>query len=304
MILNLVYPDKSDIPYKVTTFSDSQVHFQLSVPTVLYGLDVVIKSRSSWSDIQVILAACASLREAYVKNILLDIPYFLGARSDRKFTEGGCNYIKDVIAPIINDLDLSNVLVLDAHSDVVEACINNLDKEDNVDLVKWSTLDICGPIEEKGPNSKYPFVLISPDAGALKKIYHVAEQIGYDGEIIVASKHRDIKTGKILSTEVPITPQHYDKDFILIDDIIDGGRTFIEIAKKIRYEIPMAKIYLIVTHGIFSAGYKELAQWFEKVYCTNSVKDITDQSIMSDDMNRGVLLEVTKPNFIKQLNVF
>lgn len=289
MILNLVYPERSDIPYKVITFSDSQVHFQLTDPSFdLDGQDVIIKSRSSWSDLQVVLAAYSALREAYVDKIYLNIPYFLGARSDRKFTKGGCNYVKDVIAPIINELALSQVYVLDPHSDVVEACINNFDKEDNVNLVKWATLDIYGPIEESGPNSKYPFVLISPDAGALKKIYHVAEQIGYDGDIIVASKHRDIKTGKILSTDVPLHPQHALKDFVIIDDICDGGRTFIEISKKIRDAYPNAKTYLIVTHGIFSQGISELACWFHGVYCTNSVADFPQY----------------ESSFFKQLNVF
>jgi hypothetical protein len=28
---------------------------------------------------------------------IIYVPYFLGARSDRKFTEGGINYLKDVI---------------------------------------------------------------------------------------------------------------------------------------------------------------------------------------------------------------
>ena len=37
--------------------------------------------------------------------------------------------------------------------------------------------------------------LLSPDAGALKKIFDVAEGIGYENEIIIAAKHRDPKTG-------------------------------------------------------------------------------------------------------------
>jgi ribose-phosphate pyrophosphokinase len=282
--LNLVYKEHSEIPYELITFSDGQVHFKLTSPKEIEYEDTVwINSRFSWNDLQVILAAYASLREAYVKDIGLHIPYFLGARSDRKFQEGGCNYIKDVIAPIINDLELSCVTVLDPHSDVVEACISNLDKDDNVDLVKWALDDLY-------PNPclltfDQPFFLVSPDAGALKKVYHLAEQIGYDHDIIVASKHRDIKTGKILSTEVKVPLVTTGKDFIIVDDICDGGRTFIEIAKEIRKQVDNAKIYLIVTHGIFSAGLTELEQYFERIYTTNSVQDIPSSFIKIKQLN-------------------
>jgi ribose-phosphate pyrophosphokinase len=294
-VLNLVYKDKSDIPYEVITFSDSQVHFRLIDPIYIENENVKIVSRFGWNDLQVILAAHAALREAFADNIYLYIPYFLGARSDRRFTIGGCNYIKDVVAPILNSLDLSLVRVLDPHSDVVEACITNLDKEDNVALVRWALEDIYS---DKNPYAD-PFLLVSPDAGALKKVYHVTEQIGYTNEIIVASKHRDVKTGKILSTEVPlpsrITLEVHPKDFIILDDIADGARTFIEIAKVIKEKFPSAKVYLVVTHGIFSAGLYELSKYFETIYCTNSVSDIEAESYSDYTVDK---------NFVKQLNIF
>ena len=61
--------------------------------------------------------------------------------------------------------------------------------------------------------------LISPDAGALKKVYDVAESIGYKQDIVIASKHRDIGTGKITHTEVPLKTEDLDKDFFILDDI-------------------------------------------------------------------------------------
>ena len=64
-----------------------------------------------------------------------------------------------------------------------------------------------------------------------------------------------------------------DVKFVIVDDICDGGRTFTEIAKAIRDQLPNAKIYLIVTHGIFSAGEEPLKEYFEHVYTTNSVKE-------------------------------
>lgn len=146
-------------------------------------------------------------------------------------------------------------------------------------------------------------ILVSPDAGASKKIYKLAEQIGYKGDIITCSKDRD-KDGKLTKTVVPFHINEVNKDFIIIDDICDGGATFINIAKEIKerrqfssavHPSQYGKIYLIVTHGIFSKGFNELAQYFDGIYCTNSYSELSSDWKYTDS---GV------GNFIKQLNVF
>jgi ribose-phosphate pyrophosphokinase len=69
------------------------------------------------------------------------------------------------------------------------------------------------------------------------------------------------------------------KDFVIIDDICDGGATFIGIAEAIHnfrkdYKCIFGKIDLIVTHGVFSKGFTELTKCIDNIYCTNSVKTI------------------------------
>lgn len=290
--LNLVYPERSDIKYNIVKFSDSQVQFTLDDPESLDREDVLIYSRMSWEDVQVIIAVKAALDEACINYSFLNVPYFLGARSDRKFSEGGSNYLKDVICPIINSLEFNEVVVLDPHSDVLEGCLEVYTKGSNVDLVKWAISEIYPHIHPMDQ----PYFIVSPDAGALKKIYDVAKAINYTNDIIVASKHRDIPTGKILSTDVPIYAAQRDslKDFIIIDDICDGGRTFIEIAKIIEAKVPSARIYLIVTHGIFSQGFYELNDYFTDIFCTNSV---WDNDTVKYAFGQG-------PRLPKQLNVF
>jgi ribose-phosphate pyrophosphokinase len=158
------------------------------------------------------------------------------------------------------------------------------------------------------------FILIAPDSGSLKKIYKLAEQIGYKGDIITCSKDRDVD-GKLTKTIVPYVfckgennpynEKVYGKDIIIIDDICDGGATFINIAKEIKnalpdiawfkqYNHPIPKIYLIITHGIFSKGFEELSQYFDAIYCTNSYGDALTQR--DGDMQYE--------KFVKQLNVF
>jgi ribose-phosphate pyrophosphokinase len=58
------------------------------------------------------------------------------------------------------------------------------------------------------------------------------------------------------------------KDFLIVDDICDGGRTFIELAKVLR-PWTTGKIYLYVTHGIFSNGLDVFNSLIDGVYTAN-----------------------------------
>ena len=279
--LNLVDLDKSDIKYHISKFPDGQQNIVLSNDSLLLTKQgahyVEIKSRlNNWLDLELITCAVACLKEAGIYNITLYVPYIMGARSDRKFEEGGNNYVKHVIAPAINNLKFRSVTCIDPHSDVLEACINRFRKESNINLIKFSLNNIynliCGETAYLKQNN---FILVSPDAGASKKIYKLAEQIGYKGDIITCSKDRD-KDGKLTRTVVP--DFDYSKDIVVVDDIFDYGNTFMNIAKTINLKIsdiihPIGKKYLIVTHSIQEEGIKEALKHYDVIYLTNSVRD-------------------------------
>lgn len=317
--LNLVYPDKSDIKYKIDRFPDGQQQVNildiglggnfydlLDIPHDEQHEKVQIRSRlNNFQDLELIVCATKSLKRLNNRlKIHLYTPYFLGSRSDRQFEEGSNNYLKDVICPIINSLEFESVTVLDPHSDVLEACLNNFKKISNLELVKFTIRQLCGFTHSRNPKVD-EFILVSPDAGASKKIYKLAEQIGYKGDIITCSKDRDVD-GKLIKTVVPITGEQHNmlhkgpyKDFIIIDDICDGGATFINITKEIKAYFhesgkTKSKIYLIVTHGIFSKGFEELSKYFDGIYCTNSYSNM-DFYPTNPEWNLKL---------VKQLNVF
>jgi ribose-phosphate pyrophosphokinase len=274
--LNLADGSTSDIKYKISKFPDGQQ--TVDIEWVGNIESVIINSRmNSFQDVELIICANQALKNAGVKNVGLYVPYFLGARSDRKFGIGGSNYLKQVICPIINSQNFFTVIVLDPHSDVLEACLNNYEKIDNHLLVKQAlTL-----IDNKN-DARERVCLVSPDAGAYKKIFDVAKKFDIN-KVVTATKVRDLKTGKILHTEIPNLPVRLDEDFkyVIVDDICDGGRTFVELAKAIREQRPAAKIYLAVTHGIFSGGFEALGEYFEHVYTTNSIKEQEDAYLVT-----------------------
>lgn len=316
MKLNLVNLEESNIKYKISKFPDGQQNITLD-PEIAY-VKVNRESGSEWKyikpesyhwfnvkiishlnnfrDLELIIATTACLRELGIEKISLYTPYFVGARSDRKFEEGGNWYLRDVICPIINSLNFTTVTIMDPHSFVLENLIKNFKSIDNEEVVRFGLSHTAAKSSEGF--SKWSFeniVLVAPDAGASHKIYKLAEKIGYKGNIIICSKERDTE-GKLTKTFVPghgINPI----DYIIIDDICDGGRTFINIAQELKKKWigfnHNPKIYLIITHGIFSAGFTELSKYFDGIYCTNSYSTVGD--FYGNDME--------KTN-VKQLNVY
>jgi ribose-phosphate pyrophosphokinase len=290
---DLVYPEKSDIKYKISQFPDGQqtIDLQDDWSSIREYTDpVMIKSRlNSFRDLELIICATQAVRNVKSdKEIQLYVPYFLGSRSDRKFVEGGVNYLKQVICPIINRQNYSKVITLDPHSDVLEACLNNYRKISNVQLAKEAISDI-----DNKDGAQDRTMIVSPDAGALKKIYDIAKTFGIKN-VVTAGKIRDIVTGNIVKTELPQMNLDGIEQIVIFDDICDGGRTFIELAKVIKEQTDKP-IYLVVTHGIFSAGLLELSKHFNGVYSTNSVKDINVEEYSDFTVDKY---------FLKQLNIF
>jgi ribose-phosphate pyrophosphokinase len=292
--LNLAYPEKSQINFRINRFPDGQQSVTLNIDmdhlTAKHADAVKIYSRlNTFRDLELIVCATAALRNTGIHRIALYTPYFMGARSDRRFTEGDANYLKQVICPIINAQKYEAVIVLDPHSDVLEACLDNFEKIDNHTIVKYALTDI-----DNKNDAQDRIVLVSPDAGAYKKIFDVAQKFGIN-KIITATKVRDIKTGKILHIEIPVLDQHENLKYVIVDDICDGGRTFTELAKAIHRSRPTAEVYLIVTHGIFSNRFYELSKDIKKVYSSNSYSDI--------DIEHHSDYTVGK-DFLMQFNVF
>jgi len=271
MILNLTDKSNSEIDYEIIRFPDGQQDIRIKT---VYSNDflmptVLIKSRlNSFLDLELIICADAALKNLGIWDIELEVPYFLGGRSDRLFMKGGTSYLKDVICPIINKREFSKVTIFDPHSNVLPALIDEVHIE-NVNLLSY-----C-----RGGECLKNVILVAPDAGAQNRVYEASKFNTSD--IIVCSKKRDMATGKILSTIVP--ESNKDLPHILVDDICDGGRTFIEIA-KVLMERGANDLYLCVTHGIFSKGLDVLRPYFKRIYTTNSVKDIDDPLVVQTNL--------------------
>lgn len=267
MILNLDPKFKpfegKEIVFQAFIFAGGEPHIKIQ-PDFDTSATLTITHRiNSFNDFGLLCLAVDALRRMNVKTINLFIPYFPAARQDRVMIPGEPLSVK-VYADIINAMQLNKVTVFDAHSEVTPALLNHCEVVMNHQFIEKVIQKI----------GKTP-LLISPDGGALKKIYKVSEFLG-GTEVVECSKSRDVKTGKLTGFRV-YADDLQQQDCLIVDDICDGGGTFIGLATALQNK-NAGKLYLAVSHGIFSKGFEELS-CFEKVFTTNSFRDIDDARV-------------------------
>ena len=154
-ILNLTNPEKGEINYEPFKFPDGQQSIKINDDKIKGNHITIISRLNSFLDLEMVVCANQALKNLESGAIDLYIPYFLGGRSDRKFFEGGVNYLSQVISPLINSQGFNKVFTMDPHSDVLEACINNFRKIDNSSVVRFAIDSIGVDLNN--------IVLVSPD---------------------------------------------------------------------------------------------------------------------------------------------
>lgn len=193
-------------------------------------------------------------------NINLVYGYFPYARQDRIMAKDEPFSLK-IFCDLLNTQKFRTVTILDPHSDVAPALIDNC-----YVIPQWEIARKVIPTELLNDSD---VLFVSPDAGAYKKL---SKLIKDDSRIIIGVKNRNI-SGEITHTHTYSSVPIKDKTCVIVDDICDGGRTFIELAKNLK-ELGAKNIVLYITHGIFSKGTQILTDaGIDHIYTTNSFSE-------------------------------
>lgn len=255
------FQSEKNIEFETFTFSGGEPHIKI-LSNLTNVSEVTITTRvQSFNDFGLLLLTIDAVKRFYVAKINVFIPYFPAARQDRVMVSGEPLSVK-VYAELLNGLNLNKVTVFDAHSEVTSAVLNNCESLSNHTFTKKIITRINKAV-----------LLISPDGGALKKIYKVSEFLG-GIPVIECSKKRNVKNGKLEGFKV-YEDDLKGKDCLIVDDICDGGGTFIGLAKELKNK-NAGNLYLAVSHGIFNKGFELLNQHFTKIFTTDSFKTIED----------------------------
>lgn len=200
------------------------------------------------------------LRSKGIEEISLKLPYIPNARQDRVKNQEDVFTLK-YFATMINQLFFKKVYVLDPHSHVSEALINNI----QVQSPKKYIDNILNGMEH---DVKKEIVLFYPDEGAMKRyqtMYHLPYVFGI--------KKRNWETGEITGLTLAGQIQLLESARVLIiDDICSRGGTFYHSAKELK-KAGAKEINLYISHCEDTILEGELLQGdlIKKVYTTNSI---------------------------------
>lgn len=193
----------------------------------------------------------------------LVMPYIPNARLDRTYDSAEVFTLK-YFAKFINQLNFTSVRVLDAHSSVSLALL---------DRVIQSPVDYYIKSAIYGTN---PTLIFMPDEGAHKRYASMVN----DRPTTFGIKHRDWKTGNILSYEIAESERVKDADILIIDDISSKGGTFYHAANALR-KAGAKSVNLYITHceeTIFEGHLADDNSPIDHVYIANPLFDLKNMS--------------------------
>jgi ribose-phosphate pyrophosphokinase len=190
---------------------------------------------------------------------VLALPYLPSARGDKDVPSAA-----GVNATMAAASGITDIITIDPHSPAWLTAMRTANP-----AIREHVLPLGGIVERAltadGGGVRHLGV-ISPDKGAVARATEVATLLGLP--VYVASKNRDPKTGRLThySLHGDLTPGNY----LVVDDICDGGGTFALLAGAIPAGVTLD---LWVTHGGFTKPNfsAEARAPYRRIYTTDSL---------------------------------
>lgn len=255
--INLAYPQQSEVSFEIITFPDGEPHFKFIEDMDHKNTYSIVTRICSPTDLFILMQVGRILNRHGVKYTLY-IAYLMGMRVDRviSFSE---DFTLELVASAINSLKAFEVFVCEPHS------FRTLELINNSRPVPTGTIQALQYITKED-------VICFPDSGA----YDRYQEYFDDCQYIVFKKERDLNTGRIISLEEEesyIIPNSKVKSIFVLDDLCDGGGTFVLTANKLKELYPEAKLSISVCHMVNPKGIKALSDNYDQVYFTTTYKD-------------------------------
>jgi ribose-phosphate pyrophosphokinase len=257
-------------------FPTGEVHVRLEEPKRTVFVPILNRASNfnlnDW--LMTVLLECDTNARFNGGHFQLLLPYLPYSRQDRQTTEGDAFSLK-MLGNILNTFPIDRVITFDVHSDVAFACVNNLVSLTYKDMWLSRLHELCShpglwPLEEK--------VLVIPDQGAVKKLSHYADQFK---STVIGIKHRNTETGRVSVEGIYGYTSVMGNDCLIVDDICDGGGTFIQLAKLL-YERGARSVDLMVTHGIFTKGIRVLFDaGIKNIFTTDSFQQVINTNLFT-----------------------
>lgn len=175
-------------------------------------------------------------------------PYMPYARQD-KAVSNTSSFARTVAVGLLKRAGINTIMTFDAHSEM--PAVHSIDPIDFHKAVLNHDV-VCFP--DKGAATRYAYSFMNTPT-------------------IHFEKYRNPTTGNITHSQlIGDGVDLNDKKILIVDDICDGGATFIKVAGHLKLSSKPALIDLAVSHGLFSKGKQVLYDaGISNVFTTNSL---------------------------------
>lgn len=185
----------------------------------------------------------------------LVIYYMPYSRMDR--SENDSPFTLKYVTEFINGLGFDSVDVIEPHSDVTPALLDNVRSM----YINFKLVEEVKELVGFNENTDY---LVFPDTGASKRYSKMKAK-----NVLIGHKNRNFETGEI--TSLSLVGEGYNGDkAIIVDDLSSYGGTFVHTANALR-ERGFEEIYLLVAHAENSIFQGKLFDHVDKVFTTDSI---------------------------------
>lgn len=252
-VLNLIRPEKSYLGFTLSRFPDGEVHVTLGEINHKDKVQVVCRITNA-EELFILMQVCDILRRhGVIFNI--SIYYLMSMRMDRVM-DFNRPFSLSLVCNVLDTLGAFHIEIFSPHSNEYLYLMRN-------------TLAYELYISDEASVGLSKYQLLFPDAGAKERY----SSYTYSGVVITCSKVRDLATGNITGIKIDNPEIMTDTPILILDDLCDGGRTFVEIAKAVRAVKPNAELNIFVKHMVNPKGIENLSKTFNHVWFTNSYKD-------------------------------
>lgn len=191
----------------------------------------------------------------------LTIKYMPYSRMDRQENESA--FTLKYITEFINSLNFIEVKIIEPHSDVSVALLNNV-------KAQYINFDILPRVlDEVGFEDEIDYIMF-PDAGASKRYSKMKMK-----NVVIGNKNRDFQTGEIKGLELQGSFNTGGSKAVIVDDLSSYGGTFVRAAEALR-EQGIEKVYLLVAHAENSVFKGKLFDHIDHLFTTDSI--ITEEN--------------------------
>lgn len=244
----------TEIPYELWSFPGGEVGVKLDSKKITLDrhYKISVEGIPSSKDIFVALNLCDAVFNIVQDKfkVVLNLAYFPYARQDRVCNSGESFALKVFVNMLVAQESFGYLEVDDLHSHVTKQLFRGKAKfviTENSQLLNTYLL-----------KRKYNYI-VYPDDGAAKKAH-----VEVTNSVILSKVRRE---GKV-EYEDYLTP--LEGKVLVVDDICDGGATFLSLAEMLKKNQPgITQLDLYVTHGIFSKGVDSLFKFYHNIYCRN-----------------------------------